>query len=89
MGCEYILHLIRLTMVKIITDSLALAKQRYGAGMWEPGIVTKRNKNGQLVMSHLDYDNQKFWPYKKWSLIDGEWIPSLEMPANPKKSDNG
>ena len=58
---------------------LILAKQKYGAGMWEPRVIGQRNSRGRLISISFDYENKKFWPWKKWIFINGEWMPSPEM----------
>lgn len=70
---------------------LTAAKKRYGKGVWEPRLLLGKPNpkrggvvNGARPILGIDHDApKKFWPYKTWSLIDGEWIPSIEMPEKP------
>ena len=63
-------------------SALTAAKKIYGHGVGEPQMkLGPPNKRGERKILGIDHDGPKtFWPYKKWSLIDGKWMPSIEMP---------
>lgn len=68
---------------------LTLAKKEYDSdGLFLPSatprrVTPKRNsiffEYGRRIQKPYPR-NEKFWPYKKWILYNGEWSPSLEMP---------
>ena len=74
-----------------ITDTepagLVAAKKRYGDGIWEPRLLLgKPNRRGVRQILGVDHDGPKtFWPWKKWILHDGKWIPSIEMYEKPER----
>jgi hypothetical protein len=57
---------------------LTLAKKKYGDGLFLPS-ATDAVRDSVPYQRLLDRD-EKFWPYKKWILYNGEWTPSLELP---------
>jgi hypothetical protein len=63
--------------------ALTAAKKRYGDGVWEPHFIVHRNNRRRII--GIDYSHMKFWPYKKWILHDGKWMPSIEMYEMPEK----
>ena len=67
--------------IKHEPSALTAAKKIYGHGVWEPQfLLGKPDNDGKRKILGIDHDGPKtFWPYKKWSLIDGKWIPSIEM----------
>lgn len=66
---------------------LTAAKKRYGKGVWEPRLLLgKPNNQGMCQILGIDHDApKKWWPYKTWLLVNGEWMPSIEMPEKPER----
>ena len=66
--------------------ALTAAKKKYGDGVWEYQLrLGQRNWNhgGKRKLLGVDrrtLKTRKFWPYKKWILVNGKWMPSIEMP---------
>jgi len=67
--------------------ALTAAKQKYGDGIWEYQLRFGRGnwnhpdgKRKLLGVDRRTLKTRKFWPYKKWILVDGKWLPSIEMP---------
>ena len=75
------MSLLRMAIKNTDPPELIRAKLEYGDGVWEPQLKLGRpNNRGDQKILGVTSRNRKFWPYKKWLLIDGKWVPSIEMP---------